>query len=595
MTPKATCLQNFLYLCVVLSALIKLSKVFENSICKMNMRIFVLLLFFTFSGTLISRGDTTVLPDSMLSYIKAREIFYTDSETAHKIIRTMRERQMEPEWKLDMYEGNLYYMGRLFRHALVCHKKALQDKAVDNNPQAKIRLLRHLMDDCDYLRLRKELLETYLELDELARKHNDLTYMALARFMRGKNKCSQGDKEEGYRMCLEAVEMMKRSDFQYKYKELTTFYANLARLYRADGRYEDALRMSEAQEQSILEDKALNNETARLRTLRRLYAIRASILAKQGRIDEADSVYELCKATGVKDPIVARDLTEFLMERGQYADALDVLNFVENALRQDGDTVCVPFLRICCYKAEAQRGLQDYEGAASCYAVAAAMSDSINIQASRELAASTIDLLEHKYYLAQRKWWITTAIGSTAVLMLICIVLLVYNRIINHHNKTMSATLNKMLYYRQSALQNEKHLSDETEENATSDADREALARFREIDRRITQEELFRDPSFGRDDLVRLAGIDKNRLPAFIQQFANTNVVGYINSKRMEYAADMMKRHPDYTLNAIAEACGIKSPATFIRNFKAAYGMAPSDFRKNIDGIYPPLVSQNDG
>lgn len=551
----------------------------------MHVLIAVLLLLI---GTSASAADFEPLPDSMLSYVKARDIFYTDSETAHRIIQTMRERKMEPEWMLDMYEGNLYYMGRLFLHARHCHKKALQDKALDNNPQAKIRLLRHLMDDCDNLRLKKELLETCLQLDELAGKYNDITYMALARFVRGKNKNSQGDKEEGYRMCLEAVEMMKKSDFQYKYKELTTFYANLARMYRADGRYEDALRMSEAQEQSILGDTALHNEQARQRTLRRLYAIRASVLAEQGRIDEADSVYELCKATGVKDPIVSRDLTLFLMERGQYADALDVLDYVENTLRMDGDTVCPAFRRVCCYKAEALMGLEDYEGAARCYTLAAAMSDSINIQESRLLAESTIDLLEHKYNLAQRKWWMTMAIVSAIVLLLFSIMLLIYNRIISHRNKTMSATLNKMLYYRQKAIQNEGKKNDETKEKATNDTNSEELARFREVDRRITEEELFLNPGFGRDDLVRLTGLDKNRLPAFIQQFAGTNIPGYINAKRMEYAADMMRQHPDYTLNAISEACGIMSPATFIRNFKAVFGMAPNDFRKELESTYPP-------
>ena len=551
----------------------------------MHVLIAVLLLLI---GTSASAADFEPLPDSMLSYVKARDIFYTDSETAHRIIQTMRERKMEPEWMLDMYEGNLYYMNRLFRHARHCHKKALQDKALDNNPQAKIRLLRHLMDDCDNLRLKKELLETCLQLDELAGKYNDITYMALARFVRGKNKNSQGDKEEGYKMCLEAVEMMKKSDFQFRNKELTTFYANLARMYRADGRYEDALRMSEAQEQSILGDTALHNEQARQRTLRRLYAIRASILAKQGSIDEADSVYELCKATGVKDPIVSRDLTVFLMERGQYDDALDVLNYVENTLRMDGDTVCPAFRRVCCYKAEALMGLEDYEGAARCYTVAAAMSDSINMQESRLMAESTIDLLEHKYDLAQRKWWMTMAIISAIVLLLFSIMLLIYNRIISHRNKTMSATLNKMLYYRQKALQKEDKKSDETDKNTASDVNAQDQALFRDIDRRITEEELFLDPGFGRDDLVRLTGLDKNRLPAFIQQFAGTNIPGYINAKRMEYAADMMRQHPDYTLNAISEACGIMSPATFIRNFKAAFGMAPSDFRKELESDYPP-------
>ena len=548
----------------------------------------VLIAILLFTGVFASAADFEPLPDSMLSYVKARDIFYTDTETAHRIIQTMRERKMEPEWMLDMYEGNLYYMGRLFLHARHCHKKALQDKALDNNPQAKIRLLRHLMDDCDNLRLKKEVLETYLKLDELAGKYNDITYMALARFVRGKNKYSQGDKEEGYRMCLEAVEMMKKSDFQFRNKELTTFYAFLARMYRADGRYEEALRMSEAQEQSILGDTALHNEQARQRTLHRLYAIRASILAEQGRNNEADSAYELCKATGVKDPIVSRDLTVFLMERGQYADALDVLDYVENTLRMDGDTVCPAFRRVCCYKAEALMGLEDYEGAARCYTLAAAMSDSINMRESRLLAESTIDLLEHKYNLAQRKWWMTMAIVSAIVLLLFSIMLLIYNRIISHRNKTMSATLNKMLYYRQKAIQNEGKKNDETKEKATNDTNSEELARFREVDRRITEEELFLNPGFGRDDLMRLTGLDKNRLPAFIQQFAGTNIPGYINAKRMEYAADMMRQHPDYTLNAISEACGIMSPATFIRNFKAVFGMAPNDFRKELESTSPP-------
>jgi AraC-like DNA-binding protein len=61
------------------------------------------------------------------------------------------------------------------------------------------------------------------------------------------------------------------------------------------------------------------------------------------------------------------------------------------------------------------------------------------------------------------------------------------------------------------------------------------------------------------------------------------NVTGYVNTKRMEYAVILMRQHPEYTMGAIAEACGIKSPATFIRNFRNVYGMTPSEFRQNID------------
>ena len=104
------------------------------------------------------------------------------------------------------------------------------------------------------------------------------------------------------------------------------------------------------------------------------------------------------------------------------------------------------------------------------------------------------------------------------------------------------------------------------------------------------KEQLFAQPDFGRDELMRLLGVDKNTLPSIIQRYAGTNVPGYINNKRMEYAVLLIKQHPEYTLGAISEACGIKSPATFIRNFKNAYGMTPSEFRKQLDEyeITPP-------
>lgn len=389
-------------------------------------------------------------------------------------------------------------------------------------------------------------------------------------------------------MCQSAVKQMHETDYHWKNKELASFYAELTKMYMKDSLYSDALRTSMAQEQSIREDTALHVPRARLRTLRRLYAIRALLLAKMGRFAEADSIYELCKATGVKDPIVGRDLVAYLQLRAKYNDALDVLAYTENILRTDGDTVNVSFQDLYYDKARALLGLEDYENAARYYAAAVAMNESIHMQTSRQLAQSTIDLLEHKYDLTRRGWWMTIAIIMGMVLFVISVMLIVHNRTISHRNKTMSATLNKMLFYRQSAMQNENLDPDETEENNISDSDREEFVLFRETDKRITVERLFCNPDFGRNDLVRLTGLDKNRLPAFIQKFTELNVTGYINSKRMEYAAYMMKRHPDYTLNAIAEACGIKSPATFIRNFKAVYGMAPSDYRKEINVNYPP-------
>ena len=152
----------------------------------------------------------------------------------------------------------------------------------------------------------------------------------------------------------------------------------------------------------------------------------------------------------------------------------------------------------------------------------------------------------------------------------------------------MMSTIQQLMHYRNLVIQNGDSVEmGKNDEEKPSDDGR---LRFKEIDRHIMKERLFAQPDFGRDELMRLFGVDKNTLPSIIQRYAGTNVSGYINNKRMEYAVLLIKQHPEYTLGAISEACGIKSPATFIRNFKNAYGMTPSEFRKQLDEyeITPP-------
>ena len=128
--------------------------------------------------------------------------------------------------------------------------------------------------------------------------------------------------------------------------------------------------------------------------------------------------------------------------------------------------------------------------------------------------------------------------------------------------------------------------ADEIEQNE-EESDPDKLC-FEAVDHQIMKEELFRNPNFGRDELVRLMGVDKNNVSPIIQRYTGTNVTGYVNGKRMEYAVQLIKEHPEYTLAAIAEACGMKSPTTFIRNFRESYDLTPSEYRKSLEKL-PPL------
>ena len=168
------------------------------------------------------------------------------------------------------------------------------------------------------------------------------------------------------------------------------------------------------------------------------------------------------------------------------------------------------------------------------------------------------------------------------IFLLAFTLMLLYQGIKAHKtNVQMKETIRHLMHYRDIALHNGNVA--QLEEGETVDSEVELLKLFKIVDNRIEKELLFTDPNFGRDDLTRLFGTDKNVLPSVLQRFADTNVTGYINAKRMDYAIQLLREHPEYTLGAIGEACGIKSPATFIRNFKNTYGMAPSEYRKALE------------
>jgi AraC-like DNA-binding protein len=108
--------------------------------------------------------------------------------------------------------------------------------------------------------------------------------------------------------------------------------------------------------------------------------------------------------------------------------------------------------------------------------------------------------------------------------------------------------------------------------------DSDDFERYKLMDQAVTEQKLFLNADINRNQLMRLAGVDKNRLAQMMRKYANTNFAGYINSKRMDYAVQLIKEHPEYTMKTIAETCGFSSQSTFFRVFKSVYGITPTDF-----------------
>ena len=127
----------------------------------------------------------------------------------------------------------------------------------------------------------------------------------------------------------------------------------------------------------------------------------------------------------------------------------------------------------------------------------------------------------------------------------------------------------------------------------------EVYERFQKMDREVKEKRLYLDGNLNRRQLMRIAGVDKNRFAAMMRQFAGTNFAGYINAKRMEYAKQLISEHPEYTMKTVGELCGFNSQSTFFRVFKSVYGITPIELsqtgksRERADNQTDSVVSKS--
>lgn len=103
---------------------------------------------------------------------------------------------------------------------------------------------------------------------------------------------------------------------------------------------------------------------------------------------------------------------------------------------------------------------------------------------------------------------------------------------------------------------------------------------FLEICELMKDENVFTDPSFGRQTMVKLLNTNDKYLADAIHEGAGTTVAGFISDYRLSYSLKLLANMPDTSMEEIALKSGHGSYSSFLRAFSKKYGMSPSDYRK---------------
>ena len=544
-------------------------------------------------------GAQIVVPDSLLTIRKAYRYHIVAPDTAQAILTTMRERKMAPEWELDFAEGDLYFNMRRYRRALTYYQKIDGRPEMADSTHLQLLLLKRIMDCDDDLYYEGDLVRTIMRLRKLAERHGDKAYEAMTYAMSGKWHHANGQAARGYSDCHRALEMMKVADYPYKHIDLRDFYGELVKMYAHDGRYDEAMNMSQLQETEARQPGPVVILKADERGVRQTYAIRASMLAQAGRMAEADKAYAAWKKTTGGNDIDDMAIFDYLWLSHHYKEALDVVMRNRDFLHTRGDTASVRMLSVLNKEALLHLEMGQYAEAAEHGREIGVIADSIHIRRSSEQMQTTYRLLKEESSSQQKSQWLTVMIVILVAILVLAMVILYYVRYIRRRNVELMKVLNSLDAYRRAVLNGDSLTSPKvvaavetmrTVELPNGDSshgvdapDDEDRRLYIEMDTQVTRDRLFLKPGLGREDLMRLIGVDKNRFGKMMGKYSDaSNTSVYINQKRVEYGAKLLLEQPDYTIATVASECGMSNTVTFNRIFKETYNMTPSEYREKM-------------
>lgn len=548
-------------------------------------------------------GDAKIsLPDSLLTITKAYTYNITSPDTAQAILDAVRERKVEPEWRIDFAEGDLNLNMRCYHKALAFYERVRKEPVLRDSTRLQLLLLKYQMDCYDALIDADKLTHAIIRLRNLSQSCGDKAFEAMTFFTSGKWHHYNGQKEKGYDYCQKAVEMMKATDYANKHIELRTFYAELLRMYARDRRFDDALRMSKLQEQEALQPSPVIMLKARERALRQVYALRASVLAMAGRMAEADKAYAAWKKTSVGNPVNDMDIYDYLRLSRHKEEALGTITRYREFIQAQGDTISYRMLSVLNKEALLYMDMGEYEKAEASGTSVNRIAHSLHTKRLGEHMQTTYELLDEQNNSNKKTLWLSLLSVVVVMLFIISLIILYYVRKARHRNLFLLKVLNGLDAYRRAVINGETPTSPEAvaaietirslqlpedlpqgKENDPDDEDRQLYV---EMDKKVTSERLFLKPGLGREDLMRLIGVDKNRFGKMISKYSDaSNTSVYINIKRAEYGAQLLLVHPEYTIATVASECGMSNTVTFNRTFKEIYNMTPSEYREKMNDI----------
>lgn len=484
-----------------------------------------------------------------------------------------------PTYQINLLRSIAYNEKRMFSLVERYAGKVLADDSISAHPKEQLNALTLLSVAQSYFGNYQGSIASSIKGIELARKednkaaeYNVLTTMAKTSF-------TMGERNQGYQYLDQIISEGSNSTEARVLANVSAAYGvKIVELY-ADDRFAEGL--SEGRQRLALIDKIerVGGSPAGFTDQQRAYAYAriASCAERLGKADEAREAYNAFMATEyAKNPIGRVYIMDYLLDSGQWGKVLEFTAPLY-PMFEGTDTINGDYHSLLISDGRAQAGLGNYREGYGLIQRAAAIQDSLYMREKTTRAqelASVFALNEKDLALvnekakSQRKHILFIASIGIAVLILIILVLV------------WIAYRNSVKQQRIAAKRIDELIAQQPLNADATPEDQKDYTLFTEMQSKIIGEALFKSPDFNRDGIAEATGLSRAKVSQLISQFASLTPNKYINKLRVEYSVKMIKVHPEWTIDAIAESCGYVRRATYYSHFNKFFGISPAQYRK---------------
>ncbi|WP_198019110.1 helix-turn-helix domain-containing protein [Prevotella falsenii] len=510
-------------------------------------------------------------------------------EKAYAIIQELKKQGKMEEYELFQLEGDYYFNRGNYIRALLCYKHILHTPEAEHNNEIKMDTYYRLIP-C-YKELGSYMLMNYYadRLLAISKEKQDVKMEATAIFSKGEIQHAYGKKQKAYALMQEAIDKLRQKGLALSYDLGYYFYITMAEYQQKDKLAVQGLHTLDTI-MALFGNTVYPNGTGMnvltVRRLKDIYAHRTVLNYMKGNAEASEMWYQKFCNTGNDSTYNYECIKPYLVEKAHYADIERFAKARKAYLISINDTVSTNYADIydmlamaCLHKGKYKEAIQYLKRVNEIHRNKSNMERKIVM---KELVA--IDSLQlQKLHTKRLQVYGTNGIIGVVVLLLVCVgcyFCYTYRmrRIMKKKNAAMAATIDDLLHCKKKYKEQLEATDKEVEENIVHEDKNKEL--YKKMKAWLSQESVFTRSELNREEILKRFNIPKNTFSSLFIQYEGMTYIQFVATLRLEFAVRMLRRHPEYSIDYIANRSGISVPS-FYRLFSQKYGMTPAEYREN--------------